>query len=101
MTLRQLVSEEYNGKKSIKTITVTNMAKNEKTIVPVYQGHVYSAVKRYLSYDDFHGEVVSYGRISPRSANIDIVIKGKEPEPAYEYATEYDALMTKYAGIYA
>ena len=101
MTLRQLVSDEYHGKKSIKTVTVTNIAKDEKIIVPVYQGHVYSAVKRYLSYDDFHGEVISYGRTSPRAANIDIAIKGKFPEPAYEYTTEYDALMKKYAGIYA
>lgn len=101
MTLRQLVSNEYNGKKSIKTVTVTNMAKNEKIIVPVYQGHVYSAMKRYLSYDDFHGEVISYGRTSPRAANIDIVIKGKELKPAYEYTTEYDAFMMKYAGVYA
>lgn len=99
MTLRQLVSDEYNGKKSIKTVTVTNMAKDEKIIVPVYQGHVYSAVKKYLSYDDFHGEVISYGRTSPRATNIDIVIKGKEP--VYEHITEYDTFMMKYAGIYA
>lgn len=101
MTLRQLVSDEYQGKKSIKTITVTNMATNEKKIVPIYQGHAYSAVKRYLSYDDFHGEVISYGRISPRASNVDIIIKGKEPEPVYEYATEYDVFMMKYAGVYA
>ena len=100
MTLRQLVSNEYNGKKSIKTVTVRNMATGKESIIPIYQGHVYSTLKRKLSYDDFHGEVVCYGRLSPRSPNIEITIAGKKPEPAYEM-TDYDNWMIKYGNVYA
>ena len=100
MTLRQLLSD-YNGKKSIKTVTIKNLATNAETIVPVYQGHVYSAVKRILSYEDFHGEVICYGRTSPRSSNIDIMIKGKKLEPLYDYATEYEICMKKYSNVFA
>ena len=106
MTLRQLISDEYNKKKSIKTITVTNLATDEVTVIPVYQGHAYSATKRTLCYDDFHGDVVSYGRLSPRASNVDIVIAGKKKpelasEPAYAYISEYDMHMLEYATAYA
>lgn len=82
MTVRQLASD-YNGKKSVKTITVDNMTTNEKSIISIYDGHVYSSLKRQLSYDDFHSEVICHGRISPRSANIDVYIKKKENLHAY------------------
>ena len=102
MTLRQIISEEnLNGKKSIKTVTVTDLANDTKTVVPIYQGHVYSALKRKLSYDDFHGEVVCFGRSSPRSANVDITIAGKKQEQIQETVTEYDICMLKYANVYA
>lgn len=74
MTLGQLISNEYNGKKSIKKVVIDLLSFDKKFEIPIYDGHVYSAVKRSVP-EYFHSEVMCFGRLSPRAPIVNIVVK--------------------------